>query len=189
MPSSRANARQLRPHRQTCPTRPVRMAPLGARSPGVGFNRKLANPHATGSPDHTAGGVDQDLRDPGIKAVRIAQPGQLAPGQDAGILGRVACIGFASNDGHGHPVQAVEPWSKQRVKRRGVAARGKVHELPVAGIEDAGPSPGRRRPSEHQGCQITPAGFLALRDDVGADIRPARPVVCLAREVEHVAGC
>jgi hypothetical protein len=44
---------------------------------------------ATDAPDLIDAGVDEQSVHPGVKAIRVAQGGQIAPGADEGVLDRV----------------------------------------------------------------------------------------------------
>ena len=79
--------------------------------------------------------VHEDLREPGIEAAAVAQPRELPPSEDAGLLDCVTRIRVAARDGHRHAEQPVEPRSDDGVEGLGFTAGGAFQQRLLGGPE------------------------------------------------------
>src|SRR6185503_18580612 len=98
-----------------------RLGPGLARTGAVeaGRDRDLADPPLAAELHPAA--VDQDPTQPRVELVEIAQSGQVLPGGDAGVLGRVTGVGLVADDRPRGPEQRVDAWRDQRLEGVAVA--------------------------------------------------------------------
>src|SRR5262249_4900084 len=74
--------------------------------------------------------VDQDPADPGLEAVRIAKPADVAPAGDERLLGRVVRALRIAKDQTGDGVEPVDPEASQLRERLAVTRLRPLDQLP-----------------------------------------------------------
>lgn len=82
-----------------------------------------------------ATGIHQDLGQPCIESGAVAQAWQLALCEHAGVLERIAGVGFAAGDGHGRAEEAIEARRQQDVEGVSVSGSRSLQQVAVAVLE------------------------------------------------------
>ena len=88
-------------------------------------------PRRSGSTRLAIAGVDQQAVEPGVEAVGIAQAGDVRPGGDERLLGRILGLRLVAEDQPGDDVEPADRDARQLSERIVIARHRPLHEIPL----------------------------------------------------------
>lgn len=116
--------------------RPIKGVAIGDREDRLGVYRPVDREKSNvarplrAAPSFGVAGVDKETTDPGVEAIRVAQPRKLAPGGDEGVLQRILGEMGVAQDPRCDRVQPVTGLRNQIPECLAIASHGPLDDIP-----------------------------------------------------------